>query len=127
MPGTLSRRTFLANAAAVPAATLMTTGAVMVAQPTVTTGSLIEAERGVIRSAMKGSGIGAAAVCLVEGGQVRWSEGFDCCSPAMAKRWIFAAPSRHGATCACSASRPWTRGDGGMPRAHPRRSRPSML
>ena len=55
---------------------------------------------------------------------LRWSQ--DCCSPAMAKRWIF-APSRHGATCACGASRPWARGDGGMPRAHPRRPRPSML
>ncbi|MCM2525554.1 beta-lactamase family protein [Stenotrophomonas maltophilia] len=76
MPGTLSRRAFLANAAAVPAATLMPTGVAAVAQPTVTTGSLIDAERGVIRSAMDGSGIGAAAVCLVEGGQVRWTEGF---------------------------------------------------
>ena len=76
MPGTLSRRAFLANVAAVPAATLLPTFAATVAQPTVTTGSLIDAERGVIRSAMKGSGIGAAAVCLVEGGQVRWTEGF---------------------------------------------------
>lgn|GEM_PF-543238 len=76
MPGTLSRRAFLANAAAVPAATLMPTGVAAVAQPTVTTGSLIDAERGVVRSAMDGSGIGAAAVCLVEGGQVRWTEGF---------------------------------------------------
>ncbi len=54
----------------------MPTGVAAVAQPTVTTGSLIDAERGVIRSAMDGSGIGAAAVCLVEGGQVRWTEGF---------------------------------------------------
>lgn len=76
MPGTLSRRAFLANVAAVPAATLMLTGVATAAQPSVTTGNLIEAERGVIRSAMQGSGIGAAAVCLVEGGQVRWTEGF---------------------------------------------------
>lgn len=41
MPGTLSRRTFLANAAAVPAATLMPTGVATAAQPTVTTGNLI--------------------------------------------------------------------------------------
>lgn len=80
MPGTLSRRTFLANAAAVPAATLMTAGVATLARPTVTTGSLIEAERGLIRSAMKGSDIGAAAVCLVEGGQVRWLEGFGYAS-----------------------------------------------
>ncbi len=39
MPGTLSRRAFLANAAAVPAATLMPTGVAAVAQPTVTTGA----------------------------------------------------------------------------------------
>lgn len=76
MPGTLSRRTFLANAAAVPAATLVPTGVATLARPTVTTARLIEAERSVIRSAMEGSGIGAAAVCLVEDGQVRWIEGF---------------------------------------------------
>ncbi len=80
MPGTLSRRAFLANVAAVPAATLMPTGVATAAQPTVTTGNLIEAERSVIRSAMQGSGIGAAAVCLVEGGQVRWLEGFGYAS-----------------------------------------------
>src|SRR5437588_287628 len=76
MPGTLSRRTFLANAAAVPAAALMPTGVATLARPSVTTASLIDAERGVICSAMQGSGIGGAAVCLVEGGQVRWTEGF---------------------------------------------------
>ncbi|MDT3492009.1 serine hydrolase domain-containing protein [Stenotrophomonas maltophilia group sp. msm4] len=76
MPVTLSRRTFLVNAAAVPAATLIPTGVATPARPSVTTASLIDAERGVIRSAMDGSGIGAAAVCLVEGGQVRWTEGF---------------------------------------------------
>ncbi len=80
MPGTLSRRAFLANVATVPAATLMPTGVATAAQPTVTTGNLIEAERSVIRSAMQGSGIGAAAVCLVEGGQVRWLEGFGYAS-----------------------------------------------
>ncbi|WP_241744013.1 hypothetical protein [Stenotrophomonas maltophilia] len=62
MPVTLSRRTFLVNAAAVPAATLIPTGVATPARPSVTTASLIDAERSVIRSAMDGSGIGAAAV-----------------------------------------------------------------
>lgn len=43
MPGTLSRRTFLANAAAVPAAALMPTGVATLARPSVTTASLIDA------------------------------------------------------------------------------------
>ncbi|HID8536547.1 TPA: serine hydrolase domain-containing protein [Stenotrophomonas maltophilia] len=46
----------------------------------VLTESLIETERDAVHSAMKGSDIGAAAVCLVEGGQVRWAEGFGYAS-----------------------------------------------
>ncbi|WP_232015495.1 serine hydrolase domain-containing protein [Stenotrophomonas maltophilia] len=80
MPGTLSRRTFLASAAAVPAAALMPAGIAAGKTYAVLTESLIETERDAIRSAMKGSDIGAAAVCLVEDGQVRWAEGFGYAS-----------------------------------------------
>ena len=72
MPHTLSRRTFLANAAAVPAVAFVPAGIATGKTYAVLTESLIGTERDAIHSAMKGSDIGAAAVCLVEGGQVRW-------------------------------------------------------
>lgn len=80
MPHTLSRRTFLANAAAVPAVAFVPAGIATGKTYAVLTESLIETERDAVHSAMKGSDIGAAAVCLVEGGQVRWAEGFGYAS-----------------------------------------------
>lgn len=80
MPHTLSRRTFLANAAAVPAVAFVPAGIATGKTYAVLTESLIETEREAVHSAMKGSDIGAAAVCLVEGGQVRWAEGFGYAS-----------------------------------------------
>lgn len=80
MPHTLSRRTFLASAAAVPAVAFVPAGIATGKTYAVLTESLIETERDAVHSAMKGSDIGAAAVCLVEGGQVRWAGGFGYAS-----------------------------------------------
>lgn len=74
MPYTLSRRTFLAQAVAVPAAARLPTSSAASAAPQ--PGDLIDAERKAIRSSMAGSHIGAAAVCLVQEGEPRWVEGF---------------------------------------------------
>ncbi|MNM29868.1 D-alanyl-D-alanine carboxypeptidase precursor [compost metagenome] len=84
MAHTLNRRSFLAHTAAFAAAGLVPASSALGAAQSPKLTPMIAAERDSIRAAMRGSRIGAAAVCFVQNGEPQWVEGFGHTSEAEA-------------------------------------------
>jgi CubicO group peptidase (beta-lactamase class C family) len=76
MRNSFSRRSFLGGASATTAMALLGRPAIAATADADAAAAQFDADRASIRAGMAESGIGAAAVCLIDGGRVAWIEGF---------------------------------------------------